>query len=79
MRHEVTVDLPQEDAFGAFTDLNRIKPREHNMLAVPLEATVLEQQVGGDVYDSGVDGSICRWGRHVARIRGSPRCRRRRR
>ena len=63
VRHEVTVDLPQEQAFWAFTDLDRIKPREHNMLAVPIEATVLEQHVGGGVYDRGVDGSICRWGR----------------
>lgn len=63
VRHEVTVNLPQEQAFWAFTDLGRIKPREHNMLAVPIEATVLEQHVGGDVYDRGVDGSTCRWGR----------------
>ena len=63
VRHEVIVDLPQEQAFWAFTDLDRIKPREHNMLAVPIEQTVLEPQVGGDVYDRGVDGSTCRWGR----------------
>ena len=63
VRHQVVVELPQDQAFWAFTDLDRIKPREHNMLAVPIEATVLEQHVGGDVYDRGVDGSICRWGR----------------
>lgn len=63
VRHEVVVDLPQDQAFWAFTDLDRIKPREHNMLAVPVEQTVLEQHVGGDVYDRGVDGSVCRWGR----------------
>ncbi len=63
VRHEVVVDLPQDQAFRVFTDLDRIKPREHNMLAVPIEQTVLEQHVGGDVYDRGVDGSICRWGR----------------
>ena len=66
VRHEVTVNLPQEQAFWAFTDLDRIKPREHNMLAVPVQATVLEQHVGGDLYDRGVDGSICRWGRVLA-------------
>lgn len=66
VRHEVLVDLPQDQAFWAFTDLDRIKPREHNMLAVPIEQTVLEQRVGGDVYDRGVDGSICRWGRVLA-------------
>jgi len=63
VRHEVIVDLPREEAFWAFTDLDRIKPREHNMLAVPIDRTVLEQHVGGDVYDRGVDGSVCRWGR----------------
>lgn len=66
VRHEVVVDLPQDQAFWVFTDLDRIKPREHNMLAVPIEQTVLEQHVGGDVYDRGVDGSICRWGRVLA-------------
>lgn len=63
LRHEVVVDLPQDQAFWAFADLDRIKPREHNMLAVPIEQTVLEQHAGGDVYDRGVDGSVCRWGR----------------
>lgn len=63
IRHEVVVDLPPKEAFWRFADLDRIKPREHNMLAVPIERTVLEQRAGGDVYDRGVDGSICRWGR----------------
>ena len=63
VRHQVVVDLPQDRAFWAITDLDRIKPREHNMLAVPIEATVLEQHAGGGIYDRGVDGSICRWGR----------------
>ncbi len=63
VRHEVVVDLSQEQAFWAFADLDRIKPREHNLLAVPIAETVLEQRAGGDVYDRGVDGSICRWGR----------------
>lgn len=66
VRHEVVVDLPCEEAFWAFTDLDRIKPREHNMLGVPIEQTVLEQEVGGAVYDRGVDGTVCRWGRVLA-------------
>lgn len=61
VRHEVVVSLPQDKAFWTFIDMDRIKPREHNMLAVPIEQTVLEQHVGGDLYDRGVDGSICRW------------------
>ena len=63
VQHEVLVDLPPEEAFWKFADLDKIKPREHNMLAVPIAETVLEQHAGGDVYDRGVDGSICRWGR----------------
>jgi uncharacterized protein YndB with AHSA1/START domain len=63
VRHEVLVGLPQERAFWTFADLDKIKPRAHNVLAVPIAETVLEQHAGGDVYDRGVDGSICRWGR----------------
>ena len=63
VRHEVVVDLLPDEAFWKFADLDRIKPREHNMLSVPIEETVLEQRVGGAVFDRGVDGSICRWGR----------------
>lgn len=66
VRHEVVVDLSAEEAFWKFADLDKIKPREHNMLAVPIERTVLEQHPGGGVYDQGVDGSICRWGRVLA-------------
>jgi uncharacterized protein YndB with AHSA1/START domain len=66
VRQEVVVDLPPEQAFWTFADLNRIKPREHNLLSVPIDQTVLEQHVGGDVYDRGIDGSICRWGRVLA-------------
>jgi len=66
VRQQVVVDLPIEGAFEMFADLDRIKPREHNMLAVPIEKTVLEQHAGGDVYDRGIDGSICRWGRVIA-------------
>jgi uncharacterized protein YndB with AHSA1/START domain len=63
VQREVVVDLSAQDAFRAFADLDRIKPREHNLLSVPIAETVLEQHAGGDLYDRGVDGSICRWGR----------------
>ncbi len=66
VRHEVVVDLPVDQAFLMFADLDRIKPREHNLLNVPIEATVLEPHVGGDIYDRGIDGSVCRWGRVLA-------------
>ena len=66
VRHEVIAELPLDQAFWMFTELDRIKPREHNLLPVPIVKTVLEQHVGGDVYDRGVDGSVCRWGRVLA-------------
>jgi uncharacterized protein YndB with AHSA1/START domain len=63
VRHEVVVALPPEQAFWTFADLDKIKPRHHNMLSVPIAETVLEQHAGGDLYDRGVDGTVCRWGR----------------
>ena len=63
VRHDVVVELPLEEAFWKFADLDKIKPREHNMLAVPIAETVLEQHPGGDLYDGGVDDTCARWGR----------------
>jgi uncharacterized protein YndB with AHSA1/START domain len=63
VRHEVVVDVDVERAFWTFVDLDRIKPREHNLLHVPIEATVVEHREGGDIYDRGTDGSTCRWAR----------------
>jgi uncharacterized protein YndB with AHSA1/START domain len=42
-------------------EFDRIKPREHNLLAVEIAETVFESRPGGRVYDRGVDGSVCRW------------------
>lgn len=66
VRHEIVVDVDVERAFWTFVELDRIKPREHNLLAVPIEATVVEQRVGGAIYDRGADGSTCRWARVLA-------------
>ena len=62
VRHEIVVETSAERAFRVFTEqLDRIKPRDHNMLEVELEATVLEPRAGGRIYDRGVDGSECEW------------------
>ena len=63
VRRDATVDLPLERAFWTFADFDRIKPREHNLLDVDIAESVLEPHAGGAVYDRGVDGSVCRWGR----------------
>jgi uncharacterized protein YndB with AHSA1/START domain len=67
VRVEITVEVPQAEAFRVFTEeFDAIKPREHNLLAVDVAETVLEPRTGGDVYDRGIDGSTCRWGRVLA-------------
>lgn len=60
----VVVNAPIERAFTVFTQqFGAFKPREHNLLAVPIAETVFEPRVGGHIYDRGVDGSVCRWAR----------------
>jgi uncharacterized protein YndB with AHSA1/START domain len=64
VRTEIVVNAPVERAFAVFTEqFDRIKPREHNMLAVDIAETVLEPREGGRIYDRGVDGSECSWAR----------------
>jgi uncharacterized protein YndB with AHSA1/START domain len=67
LRHDVVVNAPLERAFRVFTEqFGDFKPREHNLLSVPIAQTVFEPRVGGHIYDRGVDGSLCRWARIVA-------------
>jgi uncharacterized protein YndB with AHSA1/START domain len=67
VRTSIVVQAPLERAFAVFTeDFDRIKPREHNLLAVDVAETVFEPRVGGHIYDRGVDGSECRWARVLA-------------
>ena len=62
VKTSVVVEAPIERAFKVFTEqFGRFKPAEHNLLAVPIAATVFEPRVGGSLYDRGVDGSECRW------------------
>jgi uncharacterized protein YndB with AHSA1/START domain len=67
VRHSVVVDAPIEEAFRVFTeDFGRFKPPEHNMLGADIAETVFETRAGGQVFDRGVDGSVCRWARVLA-------------
>lgn len=64
VRRHVVVEAPIEEAFATFTGrFGEVKPREHNMLAVPIAETIFEPRVGGHIYDRGIDGSECRWAR----------------
>jgi uncharacterized protein YndB with AHSA1/START domain len=67
IRTEVTVDAPQDRAFAVFTEnFDQVKPREHNTLGVDIAESVFEPHPGGRVFDPGVDGRECQWGRVLA-------------
>lgn len=67
VQRSIVVNAPVERAFALFTDrFGDFKPREHNLLAVPIAETVFETRAGGHIYDRGVDGSVCRWARVLA-------------
>jgi len=62
VRKEIIVDAPVEQAFAVFTErIGDFKPPEHNLLQVPIAATVFEPRVGGHIIDRGEDGTECRW------------------
>jgi len=64
VRRQVVVGVPIEQAFTQFTErFGDFKPREHNLLRVPIAETVFEPRVGGHILDRGTDGSECRWAR----------------
>ena len=67
IRTEIVVEAPQDRAFRVFTErFDDIKPREHNLLAADIAESVFEPRAGGRVYDRGIDGSECQWGRVLA-------------
>ena len=67
VRKSVVVDAGVERAFALFINkFDAIKPREHNLLSVPITETVFEPRVGGHIYDVGMDGSRCEWSRVLA-------------
>jgi uncharacterized protein YndB with AHSA1/START domain len=64
VRHSIVVDAPIGHAFKFFTEkFGSFKPKEHNLLAVPIAETIFEPHVGGHICDRGLDGSECRWAR----------------
>jgi hypothetical protein len=47
LRVGVTIEAPVEHAFHVFTErLDESKPREHNLLSVPIDRTVVEPRAG---------------------------------
>jgi uncharacterized protein YndB with AHSA1/START domain len=67
VRKSVVVNTGIERAFELFIKkFDAIKPREHNLLSVPIAETVFEPRVGGHIYDVGIDGARCEWARVLA-------------
>jgi uncharacterized protein YndB with AHSA1/START domain len=67
IRHDIVVNAPLDRAFAVFTErFGDFKPREHNLLSVPIAETVFDPRVGGHIYDRGEDGSLCKWARILA-------------
>jgi uncharacterized protein YndB with AHSA1/START domain len=67
VRHHVVVNTSIARAFDLFiTRFDAVKPREHNLLSVPIAETVFDPYAGGHIYDIGVDGSRCQWARVLA-------------
>ena len=67
VRRHVVVKGTPDMAFAVFTEqFGAIKPREHNMLGVPIVETLVEPHVGGRIVDRGEDGSECAWARILA-------------
>lgn len=64
VRLDIEVDVGVARAFQVFTQrFDAIKPRDHNLMGVDIAETVLEPWPGGRMYDRGVDGTMCQWGR----------------
>jgi uncharacterized protein YndB with AHSA1/START domain len=63
IRQAVTVPVPVEQAFAAFTDLARWWPQEYTWSADTLEAIGIEPREGRHCFERGPHGFTCHWGR----------------
>jgi uncharacterized protein YndB with AHSA1/START domain len=67
VRTAITVETPIERAFSLFTEgIGTWWPPDHHIIEAELAEMVFEPEVGGNIYDLGVDGSECRWARVLA-------------
>lgn len=63
----IDVAVARERAFDVFTaGLDRWWNRDHHLLSGELKRAVIEEGVGGRVYEESVDGEICEWGEVLA-------------
>jgi uncharacterized protein YndB with AHSA1/START domain len=63
----IAVHAPPERAFRVFTaEMGTWWPAAHHIIEAEFDRLVFEARPGGRVYDIGVDGSECTWGRVLA-------------
>lgn len=67
VRHVIVVDAPREHAFEVFTrGLDSWWFRDHHIGKEPMREAVMEPREGGRVYERGIHGAECDWGRVLA-------------
>lgn len=63
----IDVATAPQSAFAVFTaGFDRWWNREHHLLPGDLKRAVIEEGVGGRVYEESIDGEICEWGEVLA-------------
>jgi len=64
VRHSIVVEAPREHAFEVFTrGIDTWWFRDHSIGTEPLQEVVMEPREGGRVFERGIHGAECDWGR----------------
>jgi len=64
VRHTIIVEAPREHAFEVFTrGIDTWWFRDHSIGKEPLQEVVMEPRAGGRVFERGIHGAECDWGR----------------
>lgn len=64
VRHTIIVEAPREHVFRVFTQgLDTWWFRDHHIGKEPLHEAIMEPRQGGRVYERGIHGNECDWGR----------------
>lgn len=67
VRHTVIVEAPRAHAFEVFTrGIDSWWFRDHSIGTEPLQEVVMEPRAGGRVFERGIHGAECEWGRVLA-------------